>query len=327
MKKIYSLLIALLVCGSLIAQTATGDNLMVKYTPEPVEIDGYIEELWDAVEAVPCDQRFFREEVPTVEGTYFKVLYDDDYCYVLIECFDQGNHWPSWESGGNSWEYDKPEVYWDVNENLMDGVGVSAAGSGHWQIAEGFADGSYDVPIEVAGTEQNPGGIICYSLAGEDYVYEHAVPWANMHNADGVYLDVNMAKDLVDIGFDVTIIDQDEGITTVRQRSVWMSSGNDGGDENWNTMDGAGTITLEAGSSPKSVKNLSMNVYPNPASSTVTISANFNRVVISNILGQEVKSINSSSRTLNVSDLSKGVYVIKAYNNDKYVGTAKLTKN
>jgi hypothetical protein len=321
MKKIYSLLIALLVCGSLIAQT--GVNVDVDYTSEPVEIDGYVEELWDAVDPVLVELTFLDEQ-PTVEGSYWKALYDDDYCYVLVEVYDQGGHYPSWMSGGNSWEYDKPEVYWDVNENIADGQGCANPNTGHWQLADGFLEDSYDVQIEVAQAYPNPGGLICYSRAGDDYVYEHAVPWANMVNADGVALDVESARDLGDIGFDVTIIDQDEGITTARQRAVWQSDGTV--DECWNNMDGCGTITLKPVSSPSSLKNLSMNLYPNPASSTVTIAANFNRVVISNILGQEVKTIATASRTLNISDLSKGVYVINAYNNDKHVGTAKLTK-
>jgi hypothetical protein len=103
---------------------------------------------------------------------------------------------------------------------------------------------------------------------------------------------------------------QDEGVTTVRQRANWNNAG--AVDEAWNNMDDAGRVTL-APVSAKNYKNRTMSVYPNPAIDNVTINADFNKVVISNILGQEVKSIAASSKVINISDLSKGVYVIKAY--------------
>ncbi|HPR31890.1 MAG TPA: sugar-binding protein [Prolixibacteraceae bacterium] len=322
MKKIYSLLIALLVCGGMFAQT--GVNVEVAFTTEPIEIDGFLDEAWDAVAEVAIELPF-REEVPTVTS-WWKALYDEDYCYVVVNVIDEGNHWPSWESGGNSWEYDKPEVYWDMNEVIADAVGVSVASSGHWQIADGFVEATYDTEIEVAATTQKPGGKIGYSLSGEDYVYEHAMLWSTLLDKNGTaYTAADVRNVLGDIGFDVTIIDQDEGITTARQRAVWQSDGTV--DECWNNMDGCGTITLLEPSSSKEVKNIEMSVYPNPASNHVTINAQFTRVDVSNILGQQVKSIAQNSRTLNISDLSKGVYVLKAYNNDKYVGTAKFTKN
>jgi hypothetical protein len=317
MKKIYSLMIALLFVGSIFAQEK------ISKTGTAPEMDGYPDDVWETAKAYPIDKPFLKE-TPSVTATW-QALYDDENFYVIVTVEDE-NHWPGWEIPGDNWLYDKPEVYWDVNEVLDDGVGAGKAGTGHYQLADGFLDGSYDTPITKEGGNQNPGGTYCYSLVGEGYIYEHAVPLANLKDANGVAITATTVRP---IGFDVTVIDQDEGVTTGRQRCVWSCDGNGNNgstDEAWNNLDGAGEIVLKQGAA-KALKNRSMTVTPNPAVSNITINADFNKVEISNILGQQVKSISATSKTVNVSDLAKGVYVVKAYKNGTLQGTAKITKN
>jgi len=323
MKKIYSLMIGLLIVGSSFAQTLTA---VINPTATPPEMDGVVEEVWDAA-PVQAIAKTFMTEVPTIGASTWQALYDNDNFYVVVTVPDD-NHYPAWMSGGNAWEYDKPEVYWDVNEVLVGDapVGVATAGTGHYQLSPGFADGMYDTKQTGAATTQSPGGDYAYSLVGEGYVYEMAIPWGNFLDLNGTALDVVTAKSRP-MGFDVCVIDQDKDVTTARQRGNWMMDGKSGvANEAWNDMDGAGTITLNPGAA-NTMKISSMSVYPNPAVDNVTINANFNRVSISNILGQQIRNTNVTSRTINISDLSKGVYVIKAYKNEKYVGTAKVTKN
>jgi hypothetical protein len=323
MKKIYSLLIGLLVVGGAFAQ---GKTAIINQTATPIVIDGQIEDTWAASASVEKVAVNFKTEVPTLGNSTWQGLYDDTYFYVVVFA-DDDNHYPAWKAGSTeTWTYDKPEVYWDVNEVLADGVGAGTSNTGHYQLAAGFLEDSYDTEITVAQTaagNQNPGGTYAYSLIGEGYVYEHAVPWASFTDKDGNPTGPAVIGTRA-IGFDVTIIDQDDGVTTARQRANWCNAG--GVDEAWNNMDDAGQVTLHPLSS-KTYANSTMSVYPNPVIDNVTINANFNKVVISNILGQQVKSALVSSKTVNVSDLSKGVYVIKAYNNQNLVGTAKITKN
>lgn len=323
MKKIYSLLIVLLFVGGAFAQKTA----IIPFTATAPEIDGFMDEVWEA--EFPTPQLIdvnFQAEAPTIGESKWWALYDADNFYVMIYVEDD-NHYPGWESGGNNWEYDKPEVYWDVNlGDLADGVGAGTDNSGHYQLADGFLEDQYDTPQVKAPTavgNKNPEGTYCYTLDGEGYYYEHAVPWANMPDKNGDATTVAKIG-TQEIGFDITVIDQDEGVTTVRQRANWNNAG--AVDEAWNNMNDAGRVTLEKVSA-NSYKNRTMSVYPNPAIDNVTINADFNKVVISNILGQEVKSIAASSKVINISDLSKGVYVIKAYKNNAYVGTAKVTKN
>jgi hypothetical protein len=257
MKKLYTFLISLLFTGSIFSQEVT-----VKYTSTVPEIDGYIESTWDAATPVAIAKSFM-EERATVTATW-QALYDENNFYVLVVVEDD-NHWPGWEAEGDSWLYDKPEVYWDVNEVLKDGGGVSTS-PGHWQLADGFTDGMYDMPINKAGgATVNPGGTYAYSLVDEGYVYEMAVPWTNLTDNTGATYDTNKRRE---IGFDVTIIDQDEGITTSRQRTGWMNNG-DTDDENWNNMDGAGTIQIGLGGDYGP-----MGWYLWPTSHSVTLSSN-----------------------------------------------------
>jgi hypothetical protein len=323
MKKIYSLMIVLLIVGSSFAQIK---KVTVTKTATAPEMDGVIEDVWTAAPTQAMD-RTLLAEVPSVGASTWQALYDDDNFYVVVNALDD-NHYPAWASGGNAWEYDKPEIYWDVNPVLVTdpGVGPATASSGHYQLSPGFLEDGYDVAHTDAATTQSPGGTYAYSLVGEGYVYEMAVPWANFKDLDGNVLDVATAESRL-IGFDVCIIDQDKDVTTARQRAMWCQDGKQGvADEAWNNMNDAGQMTIK-GDGIQSMKNSTVSVYPNPATNFVTISADFNRVTISNILGQQIRNTSVKSTTINVSDLSKGVYVIKAFKNDKYVGTAKVTKN
>ena len=74
---------------------------------------------------------------------------------------------------------------------------------------------------------------------------------------------------------------------------------------------------------------LNISMYPNPASSRLTISAQktINSAAIYNILGKQVMSleINKNSESIDVSNLATGMYLIK-YSIDNAVGTAKFIK-
>jgi hypothetical protein len=81
-----------------------------------------------------------------------------------------------------------------------------------------------------------------------------------------------------------------------------------------------------------SISNLAkfnFNTYPNPAKDYINLSAakNIDKIEIYSLLGQQVKSIplNSNSAKVNVSGLSKGVYLVKTFIEDA-VGTYKFIK-
>jgi hypothetical protein len=325
-KKIVLILIVLFSIGGAFAQKSAN----IKHTVSVPEIDGFIEEIWDAMAPQKIDVPF-KTETATIGNSTWQGLLDNDnfYCVVYVE---DDNHWPAWKAGSsNTWEYDKPEFYWDVNEILKDGVGTRKSNSGHYQLAPGFIDGSYDMAItqpQSAPGNLNPGGTWAYSLIGQGYVYEIAVPWANLTDKNGKPIDMKTLRDK-GIGFDITIIDQDKGVTTARQRMNWNNAG--AIDECLNNMDEAGIIYEEFvccdGVNYLSQESVSLGAFPNLISDKVTFSKEIDRVELFNTLGILVKDERIHGKTIMVHDLAKGVYIIKAYKNSQFAGVARIIKN
>jgi hypothetical protein len=216
----------------------------VNYTAVTPEIDGFAEGVWNTVTPIAISKKLFVEN-PTVTATW-QALWDYNNIYVLVNVLDD-DHYPAWASAGNPWEYDRPEIYFDVNPVLVDGYGAVTAATGHYQLSPGFSDAEYDKHLTTTGTSQTPVASFAYSLEGENYTYEMAVQISSMETGARTPLNASIASSRL-IGFDVTIADQDKGITTSRQRAVWMQDGKSGvADESWNNMDGAGTIKLIGG--------------------------------------------------------------------------------
>lgn len=85
----------------------------------------------------------------------------------------------------------------------------------------------------------------------------------------------------------------------------------------------------EGTASVENNKILGFSMYPNPADNELTISAreNISNADVFNVLGRKVKSfaINSAKKTLDISDLSAGIYLVK-YESAGKTGTAKFIK-
>ena len=238
MKKIFTLLLTASFVVGVFAQRPEG--VIMKASTPPV-IDAEVDEVWAEANVYPIDKPF-QTEVPTVDGTTWKALYDDAGIYVLIECLDDA--WlPTYldePPGANNWEYDKPEIYFDVNIELADGGGASAA-NGHYQVAPGPAEGMNDGTPLTTGF-QGGAADATYSItileSGTDVNYEYFIPLEALTNGDG--LDITST-----IGFDVTMIDRDPG-DAARKRAVWANDGNGpGATESWNNMDDCGYVTFD----------------------------------------------------------------------------------
>jgi hypothetical protein len=212
-------------------------------TNETPTIDGIEDELWQLTQPEYLNKNF-QGEAPTLNA-YWKMLWDNENIYVLVNV-DDDDHFPAWESGGNGWEYDKAELYFDVNEVLEDGNGPAFAISGHWQSAPNLQEDKYgEMQLEQESTQQ-VGSYYAYQRYNQGYIFEWKIPLRNLIDKDQIALSQVNILDR-NIGFDVNVIDQDEGITVSRQRKVWQ---NDGAiEECWNSMDDAGIIRFETLSS------------------------------------------------------------------------------
>lgn len=85
-----------------------------------------------------------------------------------------------------------------------------------------------------------------------------------------------------------------------------------------------------------SVNELSKNndflVYPNPATSNITINNKSNNTItdvkIIDLLGNEVKNttfMNVTNQTIDISNLTKGIYIVNILNGEQQVGQNKIT--
>jgi hypothetical protein len=220
-----------LLIGTLGVALSAQEVSIKKASTSPV-VDGVIDAVWEEVTPVPIDKPY-RAEEPSIGESTWKALYDDDGFFILLQVQDDV-FFPAYaDNSGNTWEYDKPEIYFDVNEILQDGKGAKDGGSGHYQIAPGFVDG------EIDGTNHTADNGVqdAFLVSDPTYIAEYFVPFSLLLD-----LDENDIDKTRKIGFDVTIIDREDA-SAPRQRMVWSNIGTE--DESWSNMDECGTITLE----------------------------------------------------------------------------------
>ncbi|MBL7112710.1 MAG: Ig-like domain-containing protein [Bacteroidales bacterium] len=248
MKKITTLLFcALLVAGAFAQQP---EGVIKKASVAPV-LDGVVDEVWAEANVYNIDLPY-RLEVPTLGDageTTWQGLWFEDAMYILLTVTDN-DFYPHYSvtPAGASWEYDKPEIYWDVNFVLLDGVGASAGGSGHYQVAPAFADGTNDgTPID---DPEDIGVIYAFMVDDPNYIAEYYVPFTYLLDGDGIGVDLTGT-----IGFDVTIIDRDEG-DAARKRAVWANIGTF--DESWSNMDECGLITFEGAEAGVDIESITL---------------------------------------------------------------------
>ena len=230
MRKLSTLILGLMVAGSLYAQRP--DGVIVKATTPPL-IDGVIDDVWTGANAYNIERKF-KLELPTLGSpgeTTWKMLWDNTGLFVMLNVTDDA-FLPAYTlQGAADWAYDKPELYFDCNANLEEGDGP-----GHYQFAFAFEAGKIDgTPI----TESN-GIVRAAKVTGNNYVFEYFFPIGTLKDKSNAT--VNLAGT---VGFDVTIIDRDPD-DAARKRAVWANDGTQGSKLGTSRfyMDQSGKITF-----------------------------------------------------------------------------------
>lgn len=335
MKKLIFTFIAALLALSVVKAVPEADLTIYKGV-DITDINGLEDdEVWSKITPVAITNKFNYEEA-TVDGSYFKMFYTDEYIYVLVDITDDV-HYPAWvaEDTKNEWLYDKVEVYFDVNDVLKDGKGPAyingVMAAGHYQMAPFLKEDLYGVPHEpvnvIYGT-LNGEVTMCYTLKGDNtgYTMEYRFPMYAFVNDKDEALSVEDFKALPNgLGFDVLIVDNDND-GAGRKRAVWE---NMGPDEPYTNMDNCGVVVFsdsEVGTGIETIKSdAGLKIYPNPVKDVLNVDGNISKIELYNIAGQSIKAIENSNQ-LNVSDLIKGLYIVKAYENGVYKGVSKITK-
>lgn len=233
MKRIFTLFVGLCAVTLVMAQVPTG--VFAKATVAPV-IDGVVDAVWAKATAYNISTPF-TGQTPTLGEpgqTTWQGLWTTDGVYILLKVTDNA-FYPHYavSPAGASYEYDKPEIYFDVNSELVDGGGPlpdgTGNGNGHYQFAPAFTDGKNDGTLLTQGQLK-----YAFKVDGTNYVAEYFVPFTNLLDKNGAPFDK-----LNTIGFDVTIIDRDPGDASANS-AVWSNTGS-----SWSNMDDCGQVTLE----------------------------------------------------------------------------------
>ena len=228
-----------MICGLMITGTMAQEKryaVIRKASVAPV-IDGQVDDVWAEADPENNIDRAQVDEIPTLGEpgeTTWQALWDRSGIYLLLRVTDD-DFYPNYEAGGgNRWDYDSPEIYFDVNSDLLDGIGPMD-GDGHYQFAPEFD------PSRIDGTEITEGNGVRYAFLVDDpnYKAEYFFPFSYLVDVDGYSLDQDLERD---IGFDISLHDRDLGDDSLRV-GVWCNIGAAG--DSWSNMDDCGIINLD----------------------------------------------------------------------------------
>ena len=230
MKRIFTFLVSVCVVTMTMAQAPTG--VFAKATVAPV-IDGVVDAVWANAKVYTIDA-VSQGAVPATLGTSgqttWQGLWDKSGVYILLKVTDDAFYPAYMIPTDASWEYDKPEIYFDVNSSLVDGIG-SSGGQGHYQFAPPFVAGKID------GTPITDDGMIYADMVnGSNYIAEYFIPYSRLIDKANAQVDLTGL-----VGFDIVIIDRDPN-DSGRRNALWANTSANGP---YNNMDNSGTITFE----------------------------------------------------------------------------------
>jgi hypothetical protein len=306
------------------------ENVDVYKASEAPVIDGEEDEVWEFVEANVFNKPLMPADIPTPSEGTFKVLWNDTALFVLIK-FDDDDHFPFHEMDGSAgyenYNMDHIEVYIDVNDVLDDGKGPND-GDGNYSVDPGFEpDGEGSTLFSSGWAGHTVDRYWGYTMSGEGYTMEIAIPFGeNLINNNGENFVPEPEKI---VGFDVVVIDRDEYSADIgRQRLMWQNDNSTEEGDPWVNMDNCGTLTFKniITSNEKGLLSVyNISVYPNPASSTISVNCcNFTNAIITDLNGKSV--IESENNIINISDLHNGLYFISFYNKNRLIGNCKFLK-
>ena len=180
MKRIFTLILSVLFASALFAQQEEGVIIQLPEGSDAPVVDGMLDDVYTEAGAnVYNIAKPFGTETPTVgvEGeTTWQALYTNDGMYVYVTVAD--DVWMPFYAGtgANEWEYDKIEIYFDVNYTLEDGQGRDKwQCTGHYQFASRPPDAS---TIDGTPTTNDNGVVWAYNVEDPVYHVEYFIPWS-----------------------------------------------------------------------------------------------------------------------------------------------------
>ncbi|HET6556986.1 MAG TPA: sugar-binding protein [Prolixibacteraceae bacterium] len=315
------------------------DTLMAVQALTPVVIDGSADdECWARTTWKPIGQVWIPYGVKMAAGDFegkFKVAWDREYLYLLIEVVDDMLSDDHSNPLQNWWDDDCLEIFIDENRSMGD----------HERNANAFA---YHISLTYDAVDLNSsGGGVNYknninvrmdTIGVNTYLWEVAIKnysaAFNISNpeASRVYLTPNKL-----MGLTVAYCDNDQ--TNARENfigSMTLSAATH--NESYKNANYFGPLLLKGSTTGiddlagKQFSNQLVSVYPNPAENRLKIerkikSAETLTVRILSVTGTLAKtvSLKGSQETIEISDLMPGMYVLNI-SSDKYIQSERIIK-
>ena len=227
---------------------------------------------------------------------------------------------------GDSWWQDGTEFFFKFGDAALEGT----------SMFNNEVNGAFQVPFRISH-EQATGGYqqdLNHNFDstivddGLTWVQEVTIGWAQFNDGNG---DAIVPVDGYSFLMDVNVKDSDaEEGDEKSSNNYWSSSVHV-----WNAdFSEAGTVTLsDTELDPdwnvgiREASKVSYEVYPNPVENVLRIKGDASAVKVYSVVGKEVLSRNlSNAKSVNVSELSHGVYFINLYKDGQFVTTKKFVK-
>ena len=279
--------------SNVVGVTVKASAEVVYKTSTPPVTDGNIDAIWMNEKVVSF------EATNVLVGTGFKksdlsgrakMLWDDDYVYLLAEVADAVKK----NDSQNTYEDDNVEFYFDINN-----AKTTTYDANDVQYSFAWNDGTTVGVLPVSRSIKD----IIYSIADTDtgYTVEVRIPWTTLQGTP--------ADDMA-IGFDFMINDDDDGGGRDGKLS-WNAAA----DQAWQDASYFGTIMLEESevlASMKEPENLrSVSIFPNPAKKELFVKGmdrEFEYQIV-DITGK-LQLSGRSQNEIPIENLSQGVYML-----------------
>jgi hypothetical protein len=316
----------------------------------PYELDLYAEEedpIWSDANVVSApieNVALGTKPAATDNSGSFQMVWNEKFLYVLVKVKDQTVVPIANTSKDEPWNNDGIELFFDRKDQRPEGKrykteqsqlrinngALQVTGEGGIFNSNAFNAGRWGSEAADATDEDTLNWSIS-NISGGYQIYAR-FPWLGFYRTNSTdkadSLKTLAAADIKagkKFAFEMSLLDAD--VYNVR-KSILNWCNNTGSDQAYSNCGVWGGFELKAGEA--AVKYASANafrMYPNPASSVVNVSAkNLRSIEVVNVSGQVVaKQIASSDNaTVGVAGMKAGIYFVKVYDANGYVGARKL---
>jgi hypothetical protein len=292
-------------------------------------IDGKADDaVWSGIDAIPID-RPFHSETPSLYSATWKAFFNDTALFVLVEVSD--DYFFMWWKYGIEVPFDYVDLYLDVNGTVPDGYGPSGGdggiNKGHYQLFH-----KYDT-VPLNGTIQP--GYVDSTWCGTTWEIDDTVilttEWCVSFNALKDSNNVQFLPTRTDeIGFDIEIADGDSTPAIDRQKQMWSNIGHTSDD--WNNMDSSGILKFlipvgfNCNDAIPEIYSKYPAVTPSLASDYINVIPAITRIEIIDIMGRTLLQTYNTNGIIDISDLDRGILIVRLFSNNDFAGNQKIIK-